>query len=271
MCVIIVKPKGTEIYKRTLRSCFMANPDGAGFMLAANKHLITMKGYFTFRSFYKSFRRFERIFPDSDFVLHMRIATSGLADYNNCHPFLVHNNLAFVHNGIFSGLGNKLHSDTFQFNEDILKKLPPNFLDISEIKDAITKYIEFGFDKVVFMDNLGKINIINEKAGTWKNGIWFSNLSHSYNYTGYGFYNKAKVTNNNRNTVSSPANGNNSDSDGRNSNSEDYYCQVCRSWFEAKYLVEDNGYSTCPMCGDILDVSDEYYDRFYKSRKVIYE
>ena len=40
--------------------------------------------------------------------------------------------------------------------------------------------------KMVFMDNLGKVRIINESAGEWVDGCWFSNGGIP-GYIGYGF------------------------------------------------------------------------------------
>jgi len=161
MCIIVVKPAKAIITRKTLKTCYDSNSDGAGMMFATGGKLFVDKGYFSFRRFYKQFREHERAYPDSNFVLHFRIATSGGIRPDTCHPFYVHKNLAFAHNGILSRLGTKDKSDTMVFNETILQLLPPNFLDMDKAKNAIEDYITTSLSKVVFMDNAGKLTIMN--------------------------------------------------------------------------------------------------------------
>ena len=54
MCIAIMKSANKKINKATLRRCYDANPDGAGFMYAEDKQLHVKKGYFTFKEFYKA-------------------------------------------------------------------------------------------------------------------------------------------------------------------------------------------------------------------------
>ena len=178
MCIICVKPIGKVVTRRTLKTCFTGNSDGAGMMFSVNGKLVVEKGFFGFRLFYKRFRILERAYPDSNFVLHFRIATSGGITWQTCHPFKVHDKLAFVHNGIFSGLGTTALSDTQIFNRDILQQLPSNFLDIGKAWRSISDYIETSLSKAVFMDNTGKYTIVNEKYGNWDEGIWYSNFGY---------------------------------------------------------------------------------------------
>jgi len=147
-------------------------------MWAADNKLFVLKGYFGFRAFYKSYRLHERLYPNSTFVIHFRIATSGLYSVDACHPHRVNKNLAFVHNGILTGLGNLQVSDTQEFAE-ILKRLPTNFLSNENSVNLIDKYAEVGYNKFVFLDNLGRMTIFNEKAGYWEDDKWFSNSSGS--------------------------------------------------------------------------------------------
>ena len=52
MCIAIMKSANKKINKTTLRRCYTANPDGAGFMFAEDNELHVKKGYFTFDEFY---------------------------------------------------------------------------------------------------------------------------------------------------------------------------------------------------------------------------
>lgn len=148
-------------------------------MFSVNGKLIIEKGFFGFRVFYKRFRLLEKKYPNSNFVLHFRISTSGgIPRQYTCHPFNVHEKLGFVHNGIFSGLGTTSMSDTQIFNRDILQKLPPNFLNITKAQEHISDYVVTSLSKIVFMDNIGKYTIVNEKKGIWEDGIWYSNYGY---------------------------------------------------------------------------------------------
>lgn len=202
MCVIALKPVDKVVTKRELKNCFSNNSNGAGMMYSVRENgenlLCVDKGYFGFRKFYKHFRMMEALYPDSPFILHFRIATSGYISADACHPFMIHDDLAFVHNGIFSKMGSIKESDTQEFNRTILRRLPKNFLDIEKAKNMVNEYITTSLSKVVFMDNVGNYTIMNESAGIWNDkGVWFSNTGYSYNvsesymreyYGGYSGY-----------------------------------------------------------------------------------
>ena len=184
------------ITRRTLKTGFQANPDGAGIAYTHDNVLEVVKGFFHFRGFYKAFRCIERAFPETNIIVHFRIATSGLKNTPNCHPFVVDDTLAFAHNGIFSGLGTLLESDTTIFNKTILQLLPRGFLNIPRIKEALDVYIKTGYCKLAFLDIENNYTIINPEAGEWNNGIWFSNTSYEdkpvfgftkYDYNGYDY------------------------------------------------------------------------------------
>lgn len=174
MCLAILKLADSHLTKRKMRNGYQLNPDGAGFMFAADNQLHISKGYFAFRKFYKAYRQAEHDYPKSDFVIHFRIATSGKTDEATCHPFYVHQNLAFMHNGIFSKLGNKMLSDTQQYNRQILKTYPKDFIYNQKFVNKISKFCGY-FNKLIFLDNKGVHLIIGELNGIWENNIWFSN------------------------------------------------------------------------------------------------
>ena len=201
MCIAIYEPVGKSLSKSVLHTCWQNNSDGAGFMYARDNSLIIQKGFFKFKTFFKSYKS---IHPKNyPVVLHFRIATHGQIDKENCHPHSVNENLAFVHNGIIATdnptealLSDQ--SDTMLFNEAVLKKLDieygkNNWLKSKVIMELIAGYIDGS--KLIFMDNLGNIKIVNENLGEWNDGCWFSNstyqtrFSHaiaSYPYSGYG-------------------------------------------------------------------------------------
>ena len=175
MCIICVKPEGMELQDEVLQTMWDSNSHGAGLMYAKDGQLTVKKGLMTFEEFLAAYKPIEQ----NKLVLHFRIRTHGEKDASMTHPFEVDNNLAFVHNGVISGMGNQTHSDTWEFNEKIVKTLRAsvsNFLQIDPIIDLISSKI--GASKLVFMDNQGNTSIINEKYGEQSSdGIWFSNGS----------------------------------------------------------------------------------------------
>ena len=170
-----MKSANKKINKATLRRCYDANPDGAGFMYAEDKQLHVKKGYFTFKEFYKEYRPH----GDKQVLIHFRIKTHGPINKDNCHPFLVNSGLGFIHNGIISGYGSNSKSDTIEFNESILQKIVAKHGNNSLFDDPMVELIEnvIGYSKLVFLDRHGNYTIMNENKGNWNDGVWYSNMS----------------------------------------------------------------------------------------------
>jgi hypothetical protein len=176
MCIAIYKPEGKIIPYNTLKECYDANPDGAGFMYAENKVLHIEKGFFSLKEFYQSYVKHQ----DKQAVLHFRIKTHGKIDKTNCHPFAINNSLGFVHNGVISGFGDTDHSDTIGFNNKVLQPLVHKWGNLALFQDPMKDLIEsrIGYSKLIFLDRHGNHNILNEQKGVWDDGVWYSNTSY---------------------------------------------------------------------------------------------
>ena len=169
MCIAIYKPAGKTLLRTALKNCYLNNDDGCGFIYAEDGVLHWFKAVNSFR---KLWRAYKKINPhDKNVVLHFRIRTSGKCDITNCHPFFVNDNLGFVHNGIISELPNddKLN-DTQMFNSLILKQLPDNWLDEPVLRSLVEHRIGT-LNKMIFLDNTGKVDILNEAQGAWDDGV----------------------------------------------------------------------------------------------------
>lgn len=190
MCLAIYKPKNRQIIVKRLREAYEANPDGCGLLFSVNGNLSALKGCYDFDTFYKNY--LIAISHSQDVVIHFRTASSGAISDENCHPFFVDKDLAFVENGNLFELTNFFESyqdnktDVIRFNDRILKKLPCDFLRNVEIRPALEKYCQVNFTKMIFMESSGKVNILNEQAGEWVDGCWYSNGGIE-NYIGYGY------------------------------------------------------------------------------------
>jgi hypothetical protein len=77
------------------------------------------------------------------------------------------------------------------FNETILKMIPNNFLNNTAMIAMIKEYIGNG-SKLAFLNTKHEITIINESAGVWDDGVWYSNSG--YKATKYFDYGGTKVS-----------------------------------------------------------------------------
>ena len=177
MCIAIYKPAGIDIPKETLIQCNRANNDGAGMAYSIGRGMRIRKGYFNFEDFYAEYLEHK----DKQMLIHFRIATHGKIEKENCHPFFVTKNLAFIHNGIISHHGgNKDISDTRDFNYKILRPMVKQFgegiIFKKEFRHLIEQYI--GYSKLSFLHADGRVSIANALKGEWSNGVWYSNSSY---------------------------------------------------------------------------------------------
>lgn len=199
MCIIVYKPVNQLVPLKTLKDCWDGNKDGAGLMFAEDGQLKIAKGFMDWKRFKKYYNRFgEERMLSVPMVFHFRIATHGSVGPANCHPFKVHNDLWFAHNGIISAVDvpkDRDISDTEAFAEQYLGYLHSNleggltighlaterYYGGTPINDMIGKFIVGS--KLVFMNGRGEVAIVNETAGTWDGEIWFSNRTYKrYTY-----------------------------------------------------------------------------------------
>jgi hypothetical protein len=158
MCIIVHKPKGETIDLPTLKRCFEANPDGAGYMFL-NKENNTVwgnKGFMTWNSLVQSLE-------DSGFVnknqltkkvaitLHFRRATHGGVTPGNCHPFPCdaqtenlkaqywESDIGVAHNGVIAIPVRKSMSDSQEFIAKVLSQPGiKNNLDDEGVQNVLT-------------------------------------------------------------------------------------------------------------------------------------
>jgi predicted glutamine amidotransferase len=177
MCIIAIQPMGVKIKENILKNCWDANNDGAGIMYVENGKVIVNREMHSFSDFMKLKRNADKL--NTNIVIHFRIATSGGINERNCHPFKVNNDVYFCHNGILDieVPNNSNINDTQIFNNAFMKGLPNDFVK----NTAIMQLLEYSIgnrNKFVFLDSNGQFYILNENAGRWDSGAWFSNDSY---------------------------------------------------------------------------------------------
>ena len=177
MCIAIHKPKGVIIPQAHLEESFVSNPDGAGFTVCLSSgKLVSRKGFFTIEAFNAAFRSYTS-FPA---LIHFRIATSGGINPEMCHPFeLCGGKYSMIHNGVLDLKPHKGKSDTATFADSVLTPLLARGIHPS---DPAFKFLVEGtigkWNKILIMDNSGKVTYFNEKEGHRFNKIWYSNNSY---------------------------------------------------------------------------------------------
>lgn len=177
MCIAILNPNSVTLKKKVLKNCWDNNRDGAGLLYLANGVLTTHKEMKNFDSFYDHYAKVRKEHSKSQIVIHFRISTHGKVNETNCHPFIVDDKWGFVHNGIiYAAPKHNDFSDTYMFNEHILKKLPEDWMFNEAIYDLVQDYI--GSSKLLFLNTDNDAYIINEEAGVWDLGCWFSNTTY---------------------------------------------------------------------------------------------
>jgi len=123
-------------------------------------------------------------------LLHWRMATHGVRNLANCHPWpCFGNNWVGAHYGV---LRRQPLVDGLTDSESYLRGLDgtePNIKQIEEDVDAL------GYGKLAFLSNKGEIRIAHEEDGSWriKGEVWQSNGAmdsvpwHSWDH--FGSYN----------------------------------------------------------------------------------
>lgn len=125
-------------------------------------------------------------YPDSYAIWHSRIATHGVKNESNCHPFRVGGDkLTYLaHNGVLSVCQDKddKRSDTRVFAEEVLPAMGGvTALDNETVFDMVCDWARGSKIAILTIDPRAKksLYIINQKSGEWDdNSIWWSNTRH---------------------------------------------------------------------------------------------
>lgn len=143
------------------------------------------------------FLMFRRQYPDSYAIWHSRIATHGVKNEANCHPYQVGaDGLTYLaHNGVLDVdmAQDDRRSDSRVFAEEILPILGGvSSLDNGTVFAMVSKWASGSKLAILTLDPRAKhrLYIINERAGTWDDHkVWWSNTYHRpakvYDWGGY--------------------------------------------------------------------------------------
>ena len=178
MCLAIYKPADTAPDWNAYQNGFYQNDDSWGFAAVVDGKIVTACGLGKFAEFRSAFEPY----ADKQAIIHFRWATHGSKTEANCHPFMVADDLAVIHNGIIS-LECNVHadrSDTWHFNELVLKPMHARDRDFYTRPEVVyTQELAHKGNKFVFLRADGDFGIWNADAGEWeRDGHWYSNDSY---------------------------------------------------------------------------------------------
>lgn len=178
MCLIAYSKEGRDIPRHALDFAVSVNPDGIGVMSS-----LGVEKFFG-RKFYKHARRYLRSISGTPHAVHLRWTTHGSKCLELCHPFNVPNTDIFVmHNGVIRSAERFMtsnDSDTSAFVREELGFTTGGFpaygsADYKEYLEDVEKYIGYSNKLVLMHAESGQFSIVNEMAGHWKDGVWYSN------------------------------------------------------------------------------------------------
>ncbi len=175
MCIAIVIPKGATASKDYLHNGWCANSDGGGFAYVRKGKVKIVKSLMKWKTWEDAYYTAREANPDSPFLVHFRIRSAGSNTADNTHPYALKTG-AVIHNGTLTGSGADWYrgpSDTAKFVEKFGEHL--TYDNVLSKKLAMEAAI--GYNKLAFLFNNGKFVIVNEDAGHWDAGVWYSNAS----------------------------------------------------------------------------------------------
>lgn len=181
MCLIIYQPPGVDaIPDEHMRRGWEQNHHGAGYMFSHGGKLIIRKAFYKLAELCEAYKADHREFgAASAFVLHFRWATHGDKTAINVHPHAIADGrVGLVHNGVLSQFEpvdfHATISDTVLFCHTVLACREPAQLLSAEFCKMLAAMIG-DHNKLVLMDDLGNVQIVNEEAGRWDGSNWYSN------------------------------------------------------------------------------------------------
>lgn len=239
MCMLTYYPAGNvPVDGKALLNGAELNRDGHGYAIVAGNRLIVrrgMDGPAMVDAFLMDRARHWR----GPALFHSRLTTGGAVDKSNCHPFRFGGDRRTVvaHNGILPKDAQPNHkkdrrSDTRLAADEIL---PRRFGHLSDsfARDRLARWIGPWNKLVILTVNPAyplRAYVINEKAGLWDDGVWYSNTD----YQGWDSYRRYYS---------------------RQGGLYEEHCHYCGSM---GVVDTDTGYcGTCTTCQDCLSVADE--------------
>jgi predicted glutamine amidotransferase len=178
MCIIFYSESGKLPAKSALRVAYENNPDGVGIMYHDGKKVQVIRGLLDFDAAWSILCLLRN--HGHKYACHFRYRTKGPISSKTCHPFKIRHtrtgfNTFMMHNGTFLGLDvPKGQSDTQVMAsnlEGLVNRHGAHILGEKSILNNMGKKVG-AYNKILFMNDNGDVQIVNAKSGIVKGGIW---------------------------------------------------------------------------------------------------
>lgn len=244
MCMLCVMEPGKVPTRDELENTALNNPHGFGYAIHAGDAIITNRNM-NADIIISEFLAVRETFKSGYAIWHARYATHGANTLDNCHPFKVGKDerTYLAHNGILDVMIPKddHRSDTRVFAESVLPAMGGSkVLDDPYVFDMLETYTSGSKVAVLTCNPVNNypVYILNEHAGKWDNGVWWSNNTHKlYDYSYYTIGKKKDYT---IPGVTSSLAG------------EDD-CPTCRTVYDDEMLDKIYAFGVCPVCQTCLE------------------
>ena len=183
MCLIAYNPTGRPMLREAIDVVYKNNSDGFGLAYPDTEGRIkVIRGLFDADEIW----RILQFFRGTAHAWHVRFRTRGEVGEQACHPFVVLDkekhgeDVVMFHNGTLNNvpmLPGKSDSQVFALmlrGQLIKYKNPAATLRDPRHLSNMERVIK-SWNKLLFLFADGNALIVNEKAGVWRDNIWFSN------------------------------------------------------------------------------------------------
>ena len=191
MCLLtLTLPNATPDYN-SLYVAAENNPDGFGFAVHTGDDLLVVRSMDA-EWIINKYHEARTDYHDRPSIFHLRLATHGAVDMTNCHPFYTDasKRTVLAHNGVLpiDVPKGETRSDTRLFAEDIFPHVGMARLNSRKARRKLRNRIG-SYNKLALLttdpESDAEWRIINESAGHWRAGTWYSNDSYKYRYISY--------------------------------------------------------------------------------------
>ena len=176
MCVILEKKPEHILTPELLRALWARNTDGWGLMYLDDEGKPTRRRGLTIETLIEA----APILDEKSGFIHVRKATKGLTNRDNCHPYIIMPGFLLMHNGQLPIVcTNELFSDTWHYAAQVLKPLlqqvadPHDFIRSGSFKFLLQAAIERS--KIVILDKDGAVFYNESDWCEVRDGIKVSN------------------------------------------------------------------------------------------------
>lgn len=177
MCLLVHQSKGVSFTDAFLQDVYGKNEDGLGIMYAEDNKVHVYKCLPANAQDFVDF--YNKHAAKRECVWHARMKTHGDIDMDNCHPYMVTDDIWLSHNGVLS-TGNNADpskSDTWHFIKNVLRpalSMDPDLMVSKDWLSFIGNLIGSG-NKFGLVRSDGKTAVINRGSGVEYMQSWLSN------------------------------------------------------------------------------------------------